>query len=117
MAEQRREERFKEGNKVTIEQIRDHNEESDKKISFALTEDISFRGIKVLVESSFPVDSLLKIGLTLSKPDTRIDVRGKVRWANRLSPELYEVGIELDVGTLPRSDVRRLLEHLYGEEL
>ena len=65
MTESRKEERRKEGNRVTIEMLSEDRAPSSETISFAITHDISFRGIKILSETLFPVNSILSIELFL----------------------------------------------------
>ena len=115
MEDKRKEERIKEGNRVIIEPIVDSSDQSDKKSSFALTENISFRGIKVLSDTYFPIDSVLKIGLSLAQTHM-INVKGRVRWTNELGDELHEIGIEIDISDISRPNRKILLEHLYRDE-
>lgn len=111
MIERRKEERKKEANKVTFELMIGNKIHSGEKISFALTDDISVSGIKILTDRFFPVDSLLKIELSLMKSNKVLKLAGKVRWVNHLGKGLHEMGLEI-VDTAEGS-IRYLIEHLY----
>ncbi len=114
MTERRKESRKQESNKVTIEPVAQAPDDSIKKISFSLTEDISLKGIKVISDTFFPVDTLLKLELSLAEIDDPLVVRGKVKWSKSLEEDLYEIGIEF-INLIP--DVARVLvDHMYKFE-
>jgi c-di-GMP-binding flagellar brake protein YcgR len=70
--------------------------QADKKITHCLTEDISIRGMKIQSESFFPMNSTLRIQLSLKERARAINVVGKIRWIRKLKvSELYEMGIEI----------------------
>lgn len=114
MKKRRKEGRRKEGKKITIELKHDDKIHTDEKISFALTENISICGIKILSDKYFPVDSLVKISLTLAKTEKIVNTAGKVRWVNQLSDQLWEIGIEIIDASM--DTIKVLIEHLYKEE-
>jgi len=71
----------------------------DQKLTRCLTEDISIKGIKIQSENFFPMNSILKIQLSLKVPARMINMVGEIRWIRKLkSSEVYEMGIEI-VGT------------------
>jgi c-di-GMP-binding flagellar brake protein YcgR len=114
MTERRREPRRKEGNRVTIEPVPKAPDASTKKISFSLTDDISLKGIKVISDTFFPADTLLKIELSLAELENPLDLQGTVKWIRCHEKDLYEIGIEF-VGLTP--DIARLLvNHMYRFE-
>jgi hypothetical protein len=115
MLDSRKEERKKEGNRVTIELLQADTAPPKDKVSFAITDDISFRGIKILSQAMFPVNSRLKIGLFLGAIRKKIDITGRVRWANRLDDEMYEIGVELETSKASRDDLQTLIDHLYRD--
>ena len=83
----------------------------DKKIARCLTEDISIKGIKIQCEKFFPINSILKIQLSLREPTRLINVLGKIRWVRKLKAcEGFEMGIEI-VGT-SREDLGILKRHI-----
>ena len=114
MKEKRISRRKKEANKVKIEPISEDEIHSGKKFSFSITDDISLRGIKIMTETFFPIDTLLKIELSLAKTKKIITMTGKVRWVKKLDDRLNEVGIEM-VGTT-KDNIKILFEHLYKYE-
>ena len=115
MSDSRKEERRKEGNRATIEVLHEDKAPTGEMISLAITDDISFRGIKILSETYFSVNSLLKIGLFLGAVNKKIDIAGKVRWINRLDDEMYEIGVELVTSKASRDDLQTLIDHLYRD--
>jgi len=83
----------------------------DKKIAHCLTEDISIKGIKIQCEKFFPINSTLKIQLSLREPTRQINVLGKIRWVKKLKAcEGFEMGIEI-VGT-SKEDLGVLKRHI-----
>jgi c-di-GMP-binding flagellar brake protein YcgR len=116
--ERRRETRKKEGHRITIEIVpqdrADAEKATTKKISFSLTEDISLKGIKVISETFFPIDTLLKIELSLVELNERLDLQGKVKWIRSHEEELYEIGIEFIDASSKHMQV--LVDHMYKYE-
>ncbi len=116
--DRRREARRKEGNRVTIETIPQENSgaetASTKKISFSLTEDISLKGIKVISETFFPIDTMLKIEISLDELDEPLGLQGKIKWIRTHEGDLYEMGIEF-VGASP-DQTKVLVNHMYSYE-
>jgi hypothetical protein len=83
----------------------------DNKIAHCLTEDISIKGIKIQSEKFFPINSTLKIQLSLREPTRLINVLGKIKWIKKLKAcEGFEMGIEI-VGT-SKEDFGILKRHL-----
>lgn len=116
--ERRRDARKKEGNHVVIEALSQDRADaaaaSTKKISFSLTEDISIKGIKVISEAFFPIDTLLKIELSLEELSEPLSLQGKVKWVKPVEGNLCEIGIEF-IGASP--DQKKLLvDHMYRYE-
>src|SRR4030042_6590813 len=73
--------------------------DTDTKLTHCLTEDISISGIKIQSENFFPMNSTLKIQLSLKEPTRFVNVVGKIRWIRKTkASEVYELGIEI-VGT------------------
>ena len=114
----RKEKRKKEGNRVTIETIPQDRSDtataSTKKISFSLTEDISLKGIKVMSDEFFPIDSLLKIELSLAELHEPLQLQGKVKWTKSHDEDLYEIGIEF-TDAAPKH-MKALVDHMYRYE-
>ncbi len=116
--ERRRETRKTEGHRVTIEIVpqdqADAEKATTKRISFSLTEDISLKGIKVISETFFPIDTLLKIELSLVELNKRLDLQGKVKWIRSDEEDLYEIGIEF-IDASPEH-MKALVDHMYKYE-
>jgi c-di-GMP-binding flagellar brake protein YcgR len=111
MTEHRRAKRVKEAAQVTIKLVPSETFTPDKKISYHLTKDISSTGLRILANSFLPINSTLKIDMTLSNPHRLISAFGKVRWIkSRYADELFELGIEF-VDT-PKDHIDALKEHI-----
>ena len=78
---------------------------------FAFTDNISLCGFKIIADTYFPVDSLVKADVSLSKTDKTIDVTGKVRWVKDIAENTYEIGIEI-VDT-SKENIQIFYDHLY----
>jgi predicted nucleotide-binding protein (sugar kinase/HSP70/actin superfamily) len=109
MKEKRKAPRINEKAAVTISLAGLDYPHLDKKITHCLTEDISIKGIKIQSEKFLPINSILKIQLSLREPTRLINVLGKVRWIKKLKAcEVFEMGIEIvetsreDMGVLKR---------------
>lgn len=110
MKERRKSKRKKEGNRVEIELLSKDNGYPGEKNGFAITDDISLYGIKVMTEPFFPIDSLLKIDLLLAKTKKSVTMTGKVRWIKRIGDNLNELGIEMVDAT--KDNIKILFEYL-----
>ena len=115
MTERRKEESKKEGNRVTIEALHNDQTPSGERVTFAVTDDISFRGIKILSDTPYPINSLLSIELFLGIIKKKINVTGKVRWIFSLGEETYEMGIEIETANTSGDDKQILIDHVYRD--
>jgi c-di-GMP-binding flagellar brake protein YcgR len=84
------------------------------RISFSLTEDISLKGIKVISDAFFPIDTLLKIDLSLTELKDPLQLKGKVKWIKSHKEDLYEIGIEFVEASSDQNRV--LVNHMYRYE-
>ena len=114
MIEKRKAKRKKEGNVVAIDVVSGGKVDSRKKTSFAISEDISICGIKILSETIFPIDSQLRIKLSLAKAKKTVNMTGTVRWIRSLDEKLHEIGIEIMDASM--ENIKILFEHLYKNE-
>ena len=110
MKERRKSKRRKEGNRVEIEPLSKDKGYPGKNDGFAITDDISLYGIKVMTEPFFPIDSLLKIDLSLARTRKVVTMTGKVRWIERIGDNLNELGIEMVDATM--DNIKILFEYL-----
>ena len=85
-----------------------------RRISFSLTEDISLKGIKVISDAFFAIDTLLKIELSLEELEEPLILKGKVKWIKSHEADLYEIGIEF-IEASPDQN-RALVNHMYRYE-
>ena len=111
MKEKRKARRINERAEVAISPASPDYPHLEKKIAHCLTEDISIKGIRIQSEKFFPINSTLKIQLSLKEPTRLINVFGKIRWIRKLKAcEVFEMGIEI-VGT-SKEDLGVLKRHI-----
>jgi c-di-GMP-binding flagellar brake protein YcgR len=112
--ERRKDRRIREENRVVIEVPGKWGPEGGPEIN-ALTQDISLGGARILMmDEIFPVGSVLKMTLYLSKSRQIVKVHAKVRWARTIENSFYEMGVEFEHG-IPTS-VMALINHLYKKD-
>jgi len=113
--EKRKEQRLKHESKITFEIISKEKRSHDKKIFLAVTEDISVDGVKILTDTRLPINTLLRINLSLAKPQKLISATGKVKWIKSLyNRKLYDMGLEF-VNT-PSAVVMDLIEYMFERQ-
>ena len=62
---------------------------------FTLTKDISKDGARLLSDIDFPVGTVFKISVVLSRSKKKVEFDGKVKWVKRLyDGDLFEMGVE-----------------------
>jgi len=114
MEDKRREKRIKEENKLICEILSCNNNLKHKKIFYTLTKDISLGGVNIQTDTFLPIDTVVKIELSLPKMHKIVCVKGKVKWAKSLySDEVFELGLEF-VDT-PPDIITSLIGHLYSK--
>jgi c-di-GMP-binding flagellar brake protein YcgR len=109
MAENRKDNRIIEENRVAIE-LPGVPTSPDARVINALTKDISLGGARIVTDRLFKVGSSLRMTLYLSKSKQVTKVRADVRCVRRIEDGLYEVGLEFQHG-IPTS-VLALISHL-----
>lgn len=115
MIEKRRDQRKQEENKLTLELFSDERSTGKYIKVNALTQDISLSGIRVQCDKSFPVGTVVKTQITLSKSRKLINLDGKIVWVNDVQDgEFFEMGIQF-IDALPHK-VMVLLQHLFGNK-
>lgn len=114
MEDKRRERRVKEENKLICEIVSDNKILKRKKIFYTLTKDISLGGVNIRTDIFLPIDTVVKIELSLPKMHKIVCVRGKVKWAKSLyDDEVFEIGLEfMDT---PPNIISSLIGHLYSK--
>lgn len=80
----------------------------------ASTRDISLGGARLISPKLYPVDTVMRIEINLSKSGQIVKLDGIVRWSKE-SPEreAFELGVEF-LHKISKS-VLSLIRHLYGE--
>ena len=114
MNEKRRAKRIKEDSEVTITMTGQEEPSASKRTTHQVAKDISLFGIRILSNTFVPVNSNLKIDLTLGTQSRPITAQGKVRWVKSLyGDELFEMGIEF--ADTPLEISRILKNHIAGK--
>ncbi len=114
MLNQRKEKRFNEENDVLIQYVVE-GKKSDKYLGInAFTQNISMSGARIISKKRFPIDTVLRIQIDLSKSKQVIKVDGKVKWVKEgTEKDSYDMGIEF-LHEISKT-VLSLIKHLYGE--
>jgi len=111
----RREKRFKEENRVVIHYAQENKDSVEYAETNAATHDISLGGARIQVDKYFPVDSVIRIQINLSRSGEAIKVDGKVKWIEKAQDkDLYDIGVEF-LHHISKT-VLSLIKHLYGED-
>lgn len=115
MIEKRKDQRKQEENKLTIDLFSNEIETGKYIRVNALTQDISLSGIRVQCDKTFPVGTMVKTKITLSKSHKLINLDGRIVWVKDVQDgEFFEMGIQF-VDALPHK-VMVLLQHLFGNK-
>ena len=112
--DKRREKRIKEENKLICEIISCDNSLRHKKIFYTLTKDISLGGVNIRTDTFLPIDTVVKMELSVPKMKKIVCVKGKVKWAKSLyGNEVFEIGLEFE--DTPPDIITSLIGHLYSK--
>lgn len=114
MRNKRKDRRIKEENKLILEIVSDNEILKCKKIFYTLTKDISLGGINIRTDTFLPVDTVVKLKLSLSKMHDIVDARGKVKWVKCIyDDEVFEIGLEFV--DMPPDKITSLIGQLYSK--
>ena len=95
MSEKRKASRLKEDNEVTIVVVSGRDPLPKEKIIYNSCKDLSVSGARINAHILLPVDTLIKIDITLKTVHQMITVMGKVKWIKIIcNDESYEEGVE-----------------------
>jgi hypothetical protein len=95
MYEKRRAPRLKEENEVTIIVVSGREPLPKEKVLYNSCKDFSESGARINAHILLPVDTIVKIDITLKTVHQMITVMGKVRWIKIIcNDESYEEGVE-----------------------
>jgi PilZ domain len=111
MKEKRKAKRLEEYNEITVSVISGEEDLPKEKISYSNSQDISVSGTQIRGNILLPIDTLLKIDLTLKDLQQKITALGKVKWIKIIiEDKYYEVGIEF-VDT-PREAIQKIEDYI-----
>jgi len=111
MDEKRRAPRLKDFSEITATVISRGNNLSKEKIIYNYSKDVSVSGARIQAHIFLPVDSLLRIEMTLKTLRQMITVIGKVKWIKVVfEDESYEAGVELF--NTPSEAINKLTEYI-----
>ena len=109
MKEKRKTERLKEFNEITTTIISGENN------FYNYSEDISVSGAKIRGNIPLPVDTFIKIDLTLNNLRQKITALGKVKWTKKiLDNKWYEAGVEFF--DTPSEVIKKLDDHIFDKQ-
>lgn len=112
--EKRREPRREDELPVEIEILSDGSDFGPTHVLYAQIKDISAGGVKILTSVYIPLDTPIKLKITLAKLGETIGPVGKVVWGNQIeNSDLYEMGIEF--GNTQPDILYTLLEYIYTD--
>jgi c-di-GMP-binding flagellar brake protein YcgR len=112
----RKEQRFKEKNKVLIQYALDCKNANGYLGINAKTYDISLSGVRIATKQAFPIDTILRIQISLSKSDQVVTLDGKIKWVKKAKKrDTVEMGVEF-LHEISKT-VLSLIRHLYGEDV
>jgi c-di-GMP-binding flagellar brake protein YcgR len=110
--ERRREQRIPQENKLTFELMSDIDSECYTGVCHAMTKDLSLNGMRMMSSTFLPVNSPLKINLSLPDTQKLVKLFGVTRWIKTIyENERYDCGLEF-TDVAPESSMA-LIEHLY----
>ena len=111
---ERKEKRLEEENEINISVLGGGNLPKEKIIS-TLSKNISASGTRIQSNSFLPVDTPLKIKVTLKNPLQVITVFGKVKWIrSRSGDSFYEAGVEFF--NTPDDEINKLAEYISSKQ-
>jgi hypothetical protein len=112
--EKRKEPRREDELPVEIEILSDETNLGPTRVLYAQIKDISAGGVKILTSLYIPLDTPIKLKITLSKLGETIGPVGKVVWGNQVEDsDMYEMGVEFE-NTQP-DILYTLLEYIYTD--
>jgi c-di-GMP-binding flagellar brake protein YcgR len=112
--EKRREPRREDELPVEIEILSDETHSVPTSVLYAQIKDISAGGVRILTSVYVPLDTPIRLKITLSKSGSSIIPSGKVVWGKQLeNSEMYEMGIEFE--DVPPDILYTLLEYIYTD--
>jgi len=95
MDERRKEERKQDAHKVDLKPYSDYMQTFIRRTSFALTENISQGGVKILTDTFLPLDSVVRLEINMARYNRKMTLPGKVRWVfEHEDTRIYEMGLE-----------------------
>jgi hypothetical protein len=112
---ERKEKRLEEENEITLSVLGGGENLPIEKIISTLSKNISASGARIQSSSFLPVDTPLKIKVTLKNPLQIITVFGKVKWIrSRSGDSFYEAGVEFF--NTPDGEINKLAEYISSKK-
>jgi hypothetical protein len=111
MPEKRKASRLTEENEITITIVSGKHNLPKEKVMYNRCKDISVSGARIQAHLFLPVDTLLRIDITLKTVKQIITVMGKIKWIKIIyDGESYEGGVEI-VNT-PAEAIKKLNDYI-----
>jgi hypothetical protein len=95
MQDRRKQKRKQDANTVDLKPYNDYMQAFIKHSSFALTENISVGGVKIITDTFLPLDSVIRLEINMARSRQRVTLPGRVKWITEHRDEhIYEMGLE-----------------------
>ena len=115
MYEKRRAPRLKQENEVTITVLSGRHNLPKEKVIYNSCKDFSVSGARINAHILLPIDTLIKIDITLKTVQQMITVMGKVKWIKIIyEDESYEAGVEF-VNT-PSEAIKKIDDYILWKQ-
>jgi hypothetical protein len=115
MDERRRTPRLEEESEITITVVSGGDKPPKEKILYNHSKDVSVSGARIQAHIFLPVDTLLRIEMTLKTLRQMITVIGKVKWIKVVfEDESYEAGVEFF--NTPNDAIKKLSEYVLWKQ-
>ena len=112
---ERKEKRLEEENEITLSVLGGGENLPIEKIISTLSKNISASGARIQSSSFLPVDTPLKIKVTLKNPLQIITVFGEIKWIrSRSGDSFYEAGVEFF--NTPDDEINKLVEYISSKQ-
>lgn len=115
MEEKRKSQRLKEFNAISTTILSESVKLAPEKYCYNYSEDLSVSGTRIRGNLPLPVDTLLKIDLTLKNLNQKITTFGKVKWIKNIIDNKYcEAGVEF-VNTSGDA-LKKIEDHIFWKQ-
>lgn len=111
MQDRRKQDRKQDANTVDLKPYTDYLHSFIKGGSFALTENLSVGGVKIITDTFLPLDAVIRLQINMARSRQKVILPGKVKWITEHRDEhIYEMGFEfVDISKKNSTTLREYL--------